>query len=81
MMEDSLSMQSVESDDKTYDRNIVKMYHCIDKLSEQNKTLIMLELEEIPQATIAETTGMAHGALRTRLSRIRKTLLKCITNE
>ena len=56
------------------------MYSCIDQLTEQNKALILLELEDLPQATIAETVGLAHGTLRTRLSRIRKSLLKCITN-
>ena len=56
------------------------MFRCIDQLTEQNKTLILLELEDIPQATIAKTVGLAHGTLRTRLSRIRKSLLKCITN-
>ena len=63
----------------SYD-DIKKMYHCIDQLNEQNKALILLELENIPQATIADTVGLAHGTLRTRLSRIRKSLLKCITN-
>ena len=60
---------------------IQKMYDCINQLTKNNKTLILLELEEIPQATIAETLGIAYGAVRTRLSRIRKILLKCITNE
>ncbi|MGB2087318.1 MAG: RNA polymerase sigma factor [Psychroflexus salarius] len=60
--------------------HIKKMYHCIDQLNEQNKALIILELENIPQATIADTVGLAHGTLRTRLSRIRKSLLKCIKN-
>ncbi|MEM6377579.1 MAG: sigma-70 family RNA polymerase sigma factor [Bacteroidota bacterium] len=59
---------------------IEKMYQCINQLSQKNKTIILLELEDVPQATIAETLGIAHGALRTRLSRIRKSLLKCITN-
>lgn len=59
---------------------IEKMYRCIGKLTINNKTIILMELEDIPQATIAETTGMAHGTLRTRLNRIRQALLKCITN-
>ena len=62
------------------EKNIKKMYHCIDQLNDQNRALILLELENIPQATIANTVGLAHGTLRTRLSRIRKTLLKCIKN-
>lgn len=67
-----------ESDDN--EKKIKKMYHCIDQLNEQNRALILLELENIPQATIADTVGLAHGTLRTRLNRIRKSLLKCIKN-
>jgi RNA polymerase sigma-70 factor (ECF subfamily) len=78
--EDLLS-SSIYDDNKNDDeKNIKKMYHCIDQLNEQNKALILLELENIPQTTIADTVGLAHGTLRTRLSRIRKSLLKCITN-
>ena len=72
---------SINDDNNNDDeKNIKKMYHCIDQLNEQNKALILLELENIPQATIADTVGLAHGTLRTRLSRIRKSLLKCIKN-
>lgn len=78
--ENALSIDIDDSDENRHDSNIMRMYQCIDQLTEQNKTLILLELEEVPQATIAETTGLAHGAVRTRLSRIRKALLKCITN-
>ena len=39
-----------------------------------------MELEDIPQIAIAETIGIAHGSLRTRLTRIRQSLLKCIKN-
>jgi RNA polymerase sigma-70 factor (ECF subfamily) len=78
--EDLLS-KSINDDNKKDDEiNIKKMHHCIDQLNQQNKALILLELENIPQTTIAETVGLAHGTLRTRLSRIRKSLLKCITN-
>ncbi len=63
------------------DENIQKMYHCIKKLNTKNKTLILLELEEVPQINIAETLGIGHGSVRTRLSRLKKILLKCIKNE
>ncbi len=69
-----------ESPSKDDTKTIKKLYRCIDSLNEQNKALILLELEDIPQATIADTVGLAHGAVRTRLSRIRKSLLKCIKN-
>jgi len=78
--EDLLSNSSYDDNNDNNEGNIKKMYHCIDQLNEQNKALILLELENIPQTTIADTVGLAHGTLRTRLSRIRKSLLKCITN-
>lgn len=78
--EDLMSNYSPNENIDDDEKNIKKMYHCIDQLNEQNRALILLELENIPQATIADTVGLAHGTLRTRLSRIRKSLLKCIKN-
>jgi RNA polymerase sigma factor (sigma-70 family) len=78
--EDLLSNSSYDDNKNDDEKNIKKMYHCIDQLNKQNKALILLGLENIPQTTIADTVGLAHGTLRTRLSRIRKSLLKCITN-
>ena len=78
--EEVLSNSIIDDNNDNDEKNIKKMYHCIEKLNEQNRALILLELENIPQATIADTVGLAHGTLRTRLSRIRKSLLKCIKN-
>ncbi|MHA7831533.1 MAG: RNA polymerase sigma factor [Flagellimonas sp.] len=78
--EEVLSNSIIDDNNDNDEKNIKKMYHCIEKLNEQNRALILLELENIPQATIADTVGLAHGTLRTRLSRIRKSLLKCIRN-
>ena len=77
------AMETNTNDDENNNRElqIKRLYKCIEKLTRNNKAIILLELENIPQATIAEMQGMAHGALRTRLSRIRNSLLKCITNE
>ena len=58
-----------------------KMYHCINELSEQNRAIILLELEGTPQKEIAEVMGQKHEAIRTRVHRIKKELLKCISNE
>jgi RNA polymerase sigma-70 factor (ECF subfamily) len=70
-----------EKNSENTSAQLKKKHQCIDQLNHQNKTLILMELEDIPQAEIAETTGLKHGTLRTRLSRIRQSLLKCITNE
>lgn len=81
LSKDLLKSLSAEQEDQTPDNDIEKMYFCINQLSKNHKSLILLELEDIPQATIAETLGLSHGAVRTKLNRIRKALLKCITNE
>lgn len=79
--EEILASNTADTDEIKHDDKIEKMYNCINRLSKNNKILILMELEEVPQATIAETIGIAYGTLRTRLSRIRNALLKCITDE
>ncbi len=79
--EDILETDWKDDENEDKEVQIKKMYQCINQLTQNNKTIILLELEDTPQVTIAETLGIAHGALRTRLSRIRQSLLKCITNE
>ena len=78
--ENTLGTEATVDENEKQALQIKKMHQCINKLTPINKTIILLELEDIPQATIAKMQGMAHGALRTRLSRIRSSLLKCITN-
>ncbi|WP_445383006.1 RNA polymerase sigma factor [Robiginitalea sp. IMCC43444] len=80
-IKDNMLQMTMEPDQEEQEDKVPKMYDCINQLSKNNKTLILMELEEIPQASIAETLGINHGAVRTRLNRIRKALLKCITDE
>ena len=56
------------------------MYECIDKLSPINKSIILLELEHVPQQEIAGIIGISHEALRTRIHRIKSQLSKCVKN-
>ncbi|MGB5982714.1 MAG: RNA polymerase sigma factor [Nonlabens sp.] len=58
-----------------------KLYSCINKLNSVNKSIILLELEQMPQDEIAEVMGLSHGAVRTRINRIKDQLSNCITNE
>jgi RNA polymerase sigma factor (sigma-70 family) len=72
---------SEEEDKAALEQRFSSMYACINKLPETHKTIILLELEDIPQAEIAAIVGVSHQALRTRLSRIKKELSKCVNNE
>ncbi|WP_394747947.1 RNA polymerase sigma factor [Spongiimicrobium salis] len=57
-----------------------QLYHCIRKLPEVSKTIILLELEGVPQKEIAAITGITHAAVRVRLHRIKDNLTKCVRN-
>ncbi|WP_298954087.1 RNA polymerase sigma factor [uncultured Nonlabens sp.] len=68
-----------ESIDK--EQQFKSLYSCIYQLSKENQSIILLELEGIPQKEIALIIGIEHNALRTRLNRIKSTLTKCVNNE
>ena len=54
------------------------LYRCIDKLKSENKSIILLELEGLPQKEIADITGLSHEVIRVRLHRIKNQLTKCV---
>lgn len=62
------------------ENQLKKMYKCIDKLSKDNKGIILLELEGLPQKEIAEIMGLSHEAARVRVHRIKNSLTKCVNN-
>ncbi|AZQ43198.1 RNA polymerase sigma factor [Nonlabens ponticola] len=72
----SLKNETTDTEDEP---DIKRLYQCIDKLKPINKTVVLMELEEIPQQEIAATLGYSHGSIRTRISRIKEQLLKCLS--
>jgi len=62
------------------ENQLKQMYKCIDKLSKDNKGIILLELEGLPQKEIAEIMGLSHEAVRVRVHRIKNSLTKCVNN-
>jgi len=57
------------------------MYHCIDKLEEKDRAIILFELQDLPQNEIADVMGMSHESIRTRIHRIKNKLSKCVSND
>ena len=55
---------------------IVKLRKLIAALPEVDRLIISMELEEVPQAEIAEVLGMSNGNVRVRIHRIKETLTK-----
>ncbi|HED37709.1 MAG TPA: sigma-70 family RNA polymerase sigma factor [Ignavibacteria bacterium] len=54
---------------------------CISSLNENNKSIIILYLEELKYKEIAEITGMTENHIAVKMKRIKKILLNCITNK
>ena len=63
------------------EQKLSMLYACINRLSETNRAIILLELEDLPQNEIAEIMGISHEALRTRIHRIKNQLIKCAKND
>ena len=60
------------------EQNLRNLYACIDTLNKENKSIILLELEGIPQKEIADIMGLNHDAIRVRIHRIKNELTKCV---
>ena len=76
-------IRAIEEDevDSSKENQLQRMYHCIERLSKDNKGIILLELEGLPQKEIASIMGLSHEAVRVRLHRIKNSLTKCVQNE
>jgi len=55
---------------------IIQLRKFISELPEVDRLIISMELEEIPQAEIAEVLSMSNGNIRVRIHRIKETLTK-----
>src|SRR5690554_759874 len=75
-VEDESSSNSIETESR-----FESMYKCINSLSPENKSIILLELEAVPQNEIAEIIGISHAAIRTRIHRIKEQLSNCVKHE
>ncbi len=70
--------EEAEENKLAYEVQLKSMYACINKLSKENKGIILLELEGVPQKDIAEITGYSHESVRVRVHRIKNELTKCV---
>ncbi|MGF1557215.1 RNA polymerase sigma factor [Paucihalobacter sp.] len=80
------NIEKSEVDDHTEDevqkeKQLIQLHACISKLFDVDKSVILLELEGLPQKEIAEVTGLTHKSVRVRIHRIKEKLLKCIRHD
>lgn len=73
-----LKINSDNDYNELYEFRMKKLMNAINTLSPQNKSIILLELESLPQKEIADIIGISHSAVRVRISRIKETLSKIV---
>jgi len=64
--------QEDEMDDK--EQQVQLLYKCISELSESDRLIITLLLEEVPYGEIAQVTEISEGNLRVKIHRIKQQL-------
>ena len=69
-----------ESDDNTTSDMSDQLYHAIHQLSDTEKAIILLHLEEYNYREIAEIIGISEGNAGVRISRIKNQLIKILEN-
>jgi RNA polymerase sigma-70 factor (ECF subfamily) len=69
-----LNISDSGGDDR--EENFQKLQWAIRQLSEIERAMIMMALEEIPYDEIAETVGITQNNVRVRMNRIREKLKK-----
>lgn len=61
---------------ETPNDKVKALYKCISTLAEGERIIIMLVLEDIPQAEIATIVGLSEGNIRVKIHRIKQKLTK-----
>lgn len=69
-----------DDDDDTREESFQKLQWAIRQLTEIERAMIMMALDEIPYEEIAETIGITQNNVRVRMNRIREKLRKLMTS-
>lgn len=68
-----------ETPDPDQEENLQRLQWAIRQLSEIDRAMILMALEEVPYDEIAETMGITQNNVRVRMNRIRERLRKLMT--
>nr|WP_321221246.1 RNA polymerase sigma factor [uncultured Psychroserpens sp.] len=60
------------------EEKLKQLYKCIGCLKTESQSIILLELEGLPQKEIADIMGLSHEVIRVRIHRIKNELTKCV---
>lgn len=70
-----------DSADEHREENFQRLQHAIRQLTEIERAMIMMALDEIPYEEIAETIGITQNNVRVRMNRIREKLKKLMSEQ
>jgi RNA polymerase sigma-70 factor (ECF subfamily) len=74
-IDDAAHLERLPDTDEGHKEEQVRMlYSCIAKLSEPDRLIITMLLEEVPYAEIAAATSISEGTLRVKIHRIKQQL-------
>lgn len=73
-----MNISDAWADDREED--IQRLHSAIRQLSEIERAMIMMALEEVPYEEIADTIGITQNNVRVRMNRIREKLKKLMSN-
>lgn len=68
------------ADNDNWEENFQRLQLAIHQLSEIDRAMVMMALDEVPYDEIAETIGITQNNVRVRMNRIRERLRKLIAN-
>ncbi|MXV51941.1 sigma-70 family RNA polymerase sigma factor [Pedobacter sp. HMF7647] len=69
-----LPFDLTETQEESPEEKLTFLYQCIAGLQETDRVIISLELEGLPQLSIAEIVGLSSGNVRVRIHRIKEKL-------
>lgn len=72
--------QDVLQEEKDHQTRLQQMYACIQQLKQNERIIILLVLEGLPQKEIADITGHSHENIRVMVYRIKEKLTKCVSH-
>lgn len=80
MPQTALPFDFPEEEREDRESQIQLLYKCISELSEMDRIIISLELEDVKQADIAQIVGLSESNIRVRIHRIKALLTQKMNN-
>ncbi|AKQ44995.1 RNA polymerase [Rufibacter radiotolerans] len=68
-----------ETPDPATEERLKALHHCIQKLNDSDRSLVLLYLEDLPYREIATVTGLTENHVAVKMKRIREKLFTCLS--